>query len=384
MRAWAIIVAAGSGERLGATIPKAFAPLAGEPMVAHSLRAMRASRRVEGCVVVTPAGFEDQIAPLAASVASGLRVVAVAGGATRSASVRAGLRVVEAVGEGAEIVVVHDAARPLVRADDIDGTIEALGDDASAAVLAAPMVDTVRSVAEDGRVRTVPRDGLFRALTPQAFRTEVLQAAHAGDPDASDDAALVEALGVEVVLVSAGHESPKVTARADLEAAARQLGSVRTGIGFDAHAFGGGGPLILGGVEIAGAPGLAGHSDADVLMHAVVDAVLGAAALGDIGEHFPSSDPRWAGADSAAFARAAVELVRVAGWEVASLDATVILQAPAIAPYRTAMRSCIAVAFGLTPQRVSVKASTTDGLGATGRGEGAAAFAVATLHPASI
>jgi 2-C-methyl-D-erythritol 4-phosphate cytidylyltransferase / 2-C-methyl-D-erythritol 2,4-cyclodiphosphate synthase len=245
-------------------------------------------------------------------------------------------------------------------------------------------VDTVRSVGDDGVVRTVPREGLFRALTPQAFRTEVLQAAHEGEPDASDDAALVEALGAQVVLVPAEHESPKVTARADLQAAARSLGLARTGIGFDAHAFGGDGPLVLGGVEIGGAPGLAGHSDADVLLHALVDAVLGAAALGDLGEHFPSTDPRWAGADSATFARAAAAKVGEAGWEIGSLDATLILQAPAVAPYRAAMISAIAAAFGVSPQRVSVKASTTDGLGATGRGEGAAAFAIATLYPASI
>lgn len=383
MRVWGIVVAGGSGARLGAPTPKAFVPVAGEPMIAHSLRAFRASHRVEGVVVVTPAGYEHLIAPLAASVASGLRVLAVAGGPTRSASVREGLRVVEMIGEGAEAVVIHDAARPMVRGEDIDSTIEALGPGVAAAVLAAPMVDTVRSVDADGAVTTVPRDGLFRALTPQAFRADTLRAAHEGEPDASDDAALVEMAGGSVVLVAASHESPKVTTASDLQTASRNLGNARTGIGFDAHAFEGDGPLILGGIEIPGAQGLAGHSDADVLLHAIVDAVLGAAALGDIGMHFPSNDERWAGADSADFAREAARLIAEQGWEIISVDATLILQAPAISQYRSAMRAAVGKALGVPPERVNVKATTTDGLGATGRGEGAAAFAVATLHSAT-
>lgn len=382
MRAWAIVVAAGSGARLGASIPKAFVPVAGEPMVAHTLRALRASRRVEGVVVVTPDGYEDRIAPLAATVAAGLRVVSVAGGATRSASVREGLRVVEAVGEGAEIVVVHDAARPLVRAEDIDRTIDAV-EHAPAAVLALPVADTLKSLDDDGTVTTVSREGLFRALTPQAFRTDVLVAAHEGAPDATDDAALVEAMGVQVVLVPASAESPKVTGPADLALPSRMLGAARTGIGFDAHAFADGVPLILGGVEIDAPRGLAGHSDADVLTHAIVDAVLGAAALGDIGMHFPSSDARWAGADSLAFARAAAEMVREAGWDIGAIDATLILEAPPVAPYRTAMAAAVGKALQIPAERVSIKATTTDGLGATGRGEGAAAFAVATLLAAT-
>lgn len=384
MRAWGIIVAAGSGERLGAGMPKAFVPLAGVPMVAHSLRAFRASARVEGVVVVTPPGYEDRVTALADAVAPGLRVYAIAGGATRSASVREGLRVVDVASEDVETVVVHDAARPLVRGDDIDRALAALAD-AEAAVCAAPAGDTLKRVTDDGVVSgTVPREGLYRAFTPQAFRTDVLRAAHEGEPEGTDDASLVEASGARVVIVETSGPALKVTSPDDLALAARLLGATRTGVGFDSHAFASGDrPLILGGVEIAGARGLEGHSDADALTHAVVDAVLGAAGLGDIGMHFPSSDPRWAGADSLAFARAAATMVRAAGWAIDAIDATLILESPPIGRYRDAMRAALAHALGVPPEAVNVKATTTDGMGFIGRGEGAGALAVATLSAAT-
>ncbi|MFN2613253.1 MAG: 2-C-methyl-D-erythritol 4-phosphate cytidylyltransferase [Actinomycetota bacterium] len=367
MRAAGVIVAAGRGERLGMDVPKAFARVAGKPMLDWSLGAMRSVFGDDLVVVLPPDAARARI-----------DAMVVDGGATRQESVRRSLDRVS----GFDAVVVHDAARPCVTTQLIECVLAALAD-ADAVICAVPVADTLKRA--DGT--TVAREGLLRAQTPQAFRLDALRRAHeraaAEGFEATDDAQLVERYGGTIAIVPGDEHNIKVTTKEDIAVAEALLSEPhgRSGIGYDAHAFTDGRALVLGCVTIPGARGLAGHSDADVLSHAIVDALLGAAALGDIGEHFPSSDQRWEGAPSAEFLRAASSMLADAGLVIASVDATVVMERPAIAPYRDEMRKRLADALGIDVERVSVKATTTDRVGSIGREEGAAATAVVRVTP---
>ena len=365
----AIVVAAGQGLRAGGVVPKQFAQWRGKPLVRHSVEAfIRAG--LARVVVVIPAGGEA----LADEALAGLDVDFVAGGASRQASVRAGLQRLAKSAPGA--VLIHDAARPGVTQPVIARLIEALSSEPGA----VPALAVIDSLYRDGS-GPVSRDRLHRIQTPQAFRFADILAAHRawqGAATAGDDAEVARAAGLEVALVEGDECLRKVTYAADLVAVDRHP---RTGFGFDVHRLAAGEELWLGGVKIEHSKGLAGHSDADVALHAVTDAVLGAAAAGDIGDHFPPSDPRWRGASSDRFLTHAVALAREAGYGVGHVDLTIVCEAPRIGPHKLAMRTRLAQMLGLEVTAVSVKATTTERLGFTGRGEGIAAQAVATLYP---
>jgi len=413
----AVVVAAGRGERLGAP-DKVLAPLAGRPMLAWSLRALEHAQTVGSVVIVAAPHTQETIKRLVTDEGFAKVAAIVAGGERRQDSVAAGLA---ALPEGIAIVAIHDAARPLTGADLFDRCVQAAAE-TGAAIAAIPVADTLKRVTERVITGTVDRAGLWAAQTPQAFRLEVLRRAIAAFPGetVADEARLCEAAGVAVAIVPASLANLKVTHPEDIAVAdallrARDEGQspgvtrtngrgrrmarrkplsrldgrgvgvranaarVRTGIGYDAHRFAPGRRLILGGVEILYDQGLIGHSDADVLLHAIADALLGAAALGDIGQHFPPSDERFRDADSRDLLREAVRLIREAGWEPANIDATVIAEAPRIAPHVALMRERIAVCLGIGPAMVGVKATTNEGMGAIGRGEGIAALATVTL-----
>lgn len=367
MRTVALVVAAGRGERAGLALPKQFAPVAGRPMVAWSHDALAAHPAIDEVVVVIGAGQQDLFS------AALPRARAVIGGAERRDSVAAGLAAIA----GADRVLVHDAARPFVPPTTIDRLLAAL-DSHDGAVPVLAVADTL--VRDDGV--TVPRAGLHRVQTPQAFHLGTLMRAHAewrGDTP-TDDAQMVRALGGSVALVQGDPMLEKVTYSADLAAAEARLGvETRSASGFDVHRLEDGEELWLGGVLIPHHQGLSGHSDADVALHAITDAVLGTIAAGDIGTHFPPSDPRWRGAESGQFLSHARGLVEAKGGRVTFVDLTIMCEAPKIGPHRAAMQTRIAELLGLTTDRVSVKATTTERLGFTGRGEGIAAQAVATI-----
>jgi 2-C-methyl-D-erythritol 4-phosphate cytidylyltransferase/2-C-methyl-D-erythritol 2,4-cyclodiphosphate synthase len=322
------------------------------------------------------------------AAASGLRLLPPAvGGATRQASVRAGIEALAT--QAPDIVLVHDAARPFASQALVSQAIAAVAD-AAAAVPGIGIADTIKRVDLSGRVvETVERAGLRAVQTPQAFRFTSLREAHAraagaGRHDFSDDAALMEWAGTEVLVFAGEPGNVKLTtaedfARADAERMA-QLGDIRIGTGYDVHAFGDGDHVMLGGVRVPHGRGLSGHSDADVALHAVVDAILGALADGDIGRHFPPDDPKWKGAASDLFLRDAVARVRARGGLIAHLDITFICEAPRIGPHRDAMRARIAGIAGIDVGRVAVKATTSERMGFTGRGEGILAMATATVR----
>ncbi len=387
----ALIVAAGRGERFAREVPKQYLPLAGAPVLRHCAATFTANPRIGPVRVVI---HEDDRERYAEAVA-GLDLLApVTGGATRRESVRLGL---ESLAELApDRVLIHDAARPFVDAATIDRVIAAL-EHAPGAIAAVPLSDTLKR-GDGGRiVETVPRQGLWRAQTPQAFRFADILAAHrafaAGDPGAepTDDAAIAERAGLTVSLVAGGEENFKLTTPEDLKRAETLLGAakadVRTGLGFDVHGFGAGADgqqhLMLCGVKVPHDATLIGHSDADVGLHALTDALLGAIGAGDIGEHFPPDDPKWRDADSAAFLRHAAGLIADRGGEIGHVDITLVCERPKIGPHRADMRARIAGLLGIAADRVSVKATTTDGLGLLGSGEGIAAQAVATVRLAS-
>lgn len=379
----AIVVAAGRGARMGASVAKAFLPLAGRPMLAHAVEAVeRAQSVAEVVVVVAPADVEATQALLARR-GPGKVAAVVAGGAQRQDSVFAGL---QRTGD-AGVVVVHDGARPLVDPTVIDA-VAAAAARTGAASAGLPMRETVKDVDAGFVTTTLDRSRLWIAHTPQAFRAELLREAHRRAREhgtqASDDAALVESLGHRVQMVVDSPSNLKITVPDDLEMAeallARRSGSgVRTGVGVDAHRLVMDRPLILGGVAIPSPRGLAGHSDADVLAHAITDAVLGAAGLGDIGTHFPPDDPAYKDADSLDLLARAVEMVRSAGGRVVHVDATVLAEAPRLGPYVAEMRVRLAGVLAVDPSAVNVKATTMEGMGAVGRGEGIVAHAVATI-----
>jgi 2-C-methyl-D-erythritol 4-phosphate cytidylyltransferase/2-C-methyl-D-erythritol 2,4-cyclodiphosphate synthase len=378
----AIIVAAGRGTRFGAPLPKQYLPLGGVPLLRRTLEAFACHPSIDLVrAVIHP---DDRERYDAAAAGLGL-LPPVAGGATRQDSVRNGLESL-ATGSPPERVLIHDAARPFAAAALIGDVVAAL-DEAPGAIAAIPIRDTVKRAAGGGNiVETLDRSALWRAQTPQGFRFADILAAHrdAAGSDLPDDAAVAERAGLGVRLVPASEENFKVTTSEDLDRAERllatRLGDIRTGQGFDVHAFGPGDHLWLCGLSVPHERGLVGHSDADVGLHALTDALLGAIGAGDIGVHFPPSDPQWRGAPSHRFLRHALELVRAMGGMVAHVDVTIICERPKVGPHRAAMAARIAEILQLERGRVSVKATTTERLGFAGRGEGIAAQAVATVR----
>ena len=369
----ALIVAAGSGSRMGGA-PKQYRVLGGKSVLAHAVDALASHPRIETVRIVIGAGQEAL-----AREALGNRDVGdfIIGGAERADSVRAGLA---AIGDG--IVLIHDAARPFCPPDVIDRLLEALnrGDGA------VPVLEVADTLAKGvGTLDSmVDRKGLLRIQTPQAFHAEDLRYALAEVKGrATDESSVMVAAGLKVVTVAGDSMLDKLTTAADFARAEERLAArlvSRSGMGFDVHAFDGPGPIMLGGVEIAHEHGLAGHSDADVVLHAITDALLGAGGFGDIGEHFPPSDPQWKGASSDRFLAHAAALVRDAGGIIDHVDCTVICEAPKVGPHRAAIRAMVAEILGLATRAVSIKATTTERLGFTGRGEGIAAQAVATIR----
>ena len=376
----ALVVAAGRGHRAGGEIPKQYMTLAGRPLLRRTVAAFAGHGEIDTVrVVINP----DDRALYDAAVAGLTLLEPVAGGAERQDSVRNGLE--SLVEHGLDNVLIHDAARPFVTADLISRTLAAL-DHGPGAIAAVPLSDTLKR--GDGMItETIPRDGLWRAQTPQAFHYDAILAAHrdAAGLSLTDDAAVAERAGLAVTLVPGGEDNFKVTTPEDFERAQRMLTEgaateARVGTGFDAHRFGAGDHVMLCGARIAHDRGLVGHSDADVGIHAIVDALLGAIGAGDIGDHFPPADPRWAGADSTVFLAHARDLVERAGGVIGNVDVTLICERPRVGPHRAAMIACLAEVLAIAPDRVNVKATTTERLGFTGRGEGIAAQAVATVR----
>lgn len=368
----AVIVAAGKGLRAGGEVPKQFTRWRGKPLVRHSAEAMLAQGAAQ-IVVAIPENAEKS----ANEALDGLRNIRlVAGGRTRQRSVCNALEAMAAEAPG--LVLIHDAARPDVPASVTERLVAALETN-SGAIPVLPVVDSL-ALEEQGRMTgTAPREQLRRVQTPQAFRFAEILAAHrawSGPANAGDDAQVASAAGLTVALVEGDERLRKLTFAEDFSTRAAM---VRSGTGFDVHRLAEGEELWLCGVRIDHDRGLAGHSDADVGLHAVVDAILGATALGDIGQHFPPSDPQWKGASSDRFVAHAVALAREAGYEVGNVDLTLICEAPRIGPHRDAMRAKLAELLGVDTGLVSVKATTTERLGFTGRGEGIAAQALATM-----
>jgi 2-C-methyl-D-erythritol 4-phosphate cytidylyltransferase/2-C-methyl-D-erythritol 2,4-cyclodiphosphate synthase len=375
----ALIVAAGRGTRMGGAVPKQYRDLGGAPVLRRTLEIFAAHPRIDAIRVVTGADDEANYNAAAAGLAL---LPPVAGGPTRQASVLNGLESLAAWQPAA--VLIHDAARPFATADLVDRLIAAL-DTAQGAIAAIPVVDTLWRTADGALEALVPRERLWRAQTPQAFRYADILAAHrkAAGQALTDDAAVLRAVGGTVAVVEASEANFKITTEADLARAQAQRFSahadLRVGTGFDVHRLGPGDGVWLCGVKLPFDQALVGHSDADVAIHALVDALLGALGDGDIGAHFPPSDARWKGAASSRFLRHAASLVSARGGAIRHVDVTIVCERPKIGPHRAALRANLAQLLGLPEGRVSVKASTTEGLGFTGRGEGIAAQAVATI-----
>ena len=376
----ALVVAAGRGTRLAGAQPKQYLSLAGAPLLRRTLTALARHPGIDRLRVV----YHPDDAALYEAAMAGLTLLPpVTGGATRQDSVRLGL---ESLAElSPEHVLIHDAARPFIDEAVIGRVLAALAD-SSGAIPALALRDTVKRGAGGRVVETLDRAALWRAQTPQGFRYADILAAHraAVGRDLPDDAAVAESAGLTVRLVEGSEENFKVTTAEDLARAeqvvAQRQSDTRVGQGFDVHGFGPGDKVWLCGVPIPHEHGLIGHSDADVGLHALTDAILGALAAGDIGEHFSPNDPRWRGAASDRFLRHAADLVAAAGGAIAHVDVTLICERPKIGPHRGAMVERIAAILGIDRGRVSVKATTTEKLGFTGRGEGIAAQAVATLR----
>ena len=370
----AIVTAAGRGARAGGE-PKQWRDLAGRSVLARSLEAFAGFDRV--VLVVHP----DDMARAIRDFAGGVTIVT--GGDTRAASVMAGLQALEGQ---ATHVLIHDGARPLVSDAVIGGVIDALQAGAPAAAPALPVTDALWRGQDSAVTGTARREGLFRAQTPQGFTLDQISAAHRLHPDnAADDVELALKAGIAVAITPGSEDNLKITFPADFARAERILGGamdIRLGNGYDVHAFGPGDHVWLCGVRIAHDAGLAGHSDADVGMHALTDALYGALAEGDIGRHFPPSDPQWKGADSAIFLRHAADLFRSRGFALGNADVTLICEAPKIGPHAAAMQARLAAIMDVEASRVSVKATTSERLGFTGRREGIAAIATAALTKA--
>jgi 2-C-methyl-D-erythritol 4-phosphate cytidylyltransferase/2-C-methyl-D-erythritol 2,4-cyclodiphosphate synthase len=388
----ALIVAAGRGLRAAADkplIPKQYWPIGGTPILSRTISAFAGHPRVAEVLVVIHPDDAVQYENATEAFAGRLRP-AVSGGARRQDSVRAGLEAL--AGRPPQDVLIHDAARPFVGADLVGRVIDALQVH-PAALPALPVTDTLKRGCDGHVTGTLPRETLWRAQTPQGFHFDAILAAHraaAKEPNASftDDAGLAEWFGLDVVLVEGAEENRKLTTAADIASAdelltlraAQRLGTVRIGSGYDVHAFGPGDAVILCGVSIPHHKKLVGHSDADVGMHALTDALLGAIADGDIGLHFPPSDARWKGAASEVFLRDAADRLRARGGRIDHVDVTFLCESPRIGPHRDAMRAKLAEVLGIDVGHISVKATTNEGLGFIGRGEGIAAMATATVR----
>ena len=375
MATTALIVAAGKGERVGGGMPKQFRLLGGKSVLRWAVESLGGHPAVQSTRIVIAEGQQAN----AAVALEGLDVGDfITGGATRADSVRAGLAAIHG-----DAVLVHDAARPFCPPPVIDRLIAALEFFEGAAPV-LPISDTLARI-DGGLSDPVDRSDLARVQTPQAFQLAALRSAYAqwSGPSPTDETTVVRAAGMTVAAVAGDPALEKLTLPSDFVRAEQWLAGrliPRTGMGFDVHAFAGGGPILLGGIEIPHDRGLAGHSDADVALHAITDALLGAAGLGDIGQHFPPSDARWKGADSAMFLAHAAGLLRERGAAIDHVDCTIVAEAPKVAPYRDAMRARIAQIAGLRVDQVSVKATTTEGLGFAGRREGIAAQAVANIR----
>lgn len=379
VRCVALVVAAGRGSRFGGDVPKQWRDLGGRPVLRHSLAAFAAHPGIDAVRAV----IHPDDAALYEAAAAGLSLGApIAGGPTRQDSVRLGL---EAIAELApDLVLIHDGARPFIDAGVISRVIAALKDHPGA-IPALPVHDTLKRV-EQGRItETVPRAGLWRAQTPQGFRYAEVLAAHraVAGRELTDDAQVAEQAGLAVAIVDGAENNLKITTAQDLSRAAAALaqpGDIRVASGYDVHRFTAGDHIMLCNVPVPHDAGLEGHSDADVALHALTDALLGTISAGDIGRHFPPSDARWKGADSAIFLAHAGALVGGLGGEIVHVDITIICERPKVGPHRAAMVARVAEILGIAEQRVSIKATTTEGLGFTGRREGIAAQAMATVR----
>ena len=400
-RVFAVVPAAGRGARFdpsGQGFPKQYAPLLGASVIEWSLRALLQEPRIEKVVVVVAA--DDARWPLLAAAIGerdeAAKLLSAIGGASRQESVLSGLRALEQVAVPDDWVLVHDAARPCLDGAEVRALIAALDGGAAGAVLAAPIVDTVKR--ESGGVvsETVDRTGLWRALTPQVFALGELEHALADAGrrgiTVTDEAQAMERLGSRPQLVQGSAFNVKVTRAEDLAIASQILSAteqlrtkeqppMRIGQGFDVHAFGQGDHVMLGGVRIPHAQGVVAHSDGDVVIHALCDAVLGALGEGDIGRHFPDTDPRYRGADSRVFLRTVTDMMRSAGFKLVNADLTVLAEAPRIAAHRSAIAANLAVDLGVDAKLINVKATTTERMGFIGRGEGLAALASVLLAP---
>jgi 2-C-methyl-D-erythritol 4-phosphate cytidylyltransferase/2-C-methyl-D-erythritol 2,4-cyclodiphosphate synthase len=383
MHVTAIIAAGGSGRRLGAAVPKQLLEIGGRTILERSVAAFASHPRVTDVIVALP---QDLMAAQPSWLEAMPSVRCVAGGARRQDSVAAAF---DAVPQLADVVLVHDAARPFVSTELIDRCIESAWR-FGGAIAAVPAIDTVKRVKPDGPdpviTGTVPRESIYLAQTPQGFRRNVLADAVAAGRtgvDATDEAALAEHAGHAVRVVEGDPANVKITTAADWHQAQNRIAAAsvsRVGTGYDLHRLVEGRALIIGGVAIPFERGALGHSDADVACHAATDAILGAASLGDIGAHFPDSDPRWKDASSIELLRLAAALVREAGYRIVNVDVVVVLERPKIAPHKQAIRQGLADAIGIAVEAVSVKGKTNEGVDAVGRGEAIAAHAVAIIN----
>ena len=381
----ALIVAAGRGTRAAGSTPKQYAVIGGAPVLSHTLHAFERMREIDSVQVVIHPEHESLYRNALDTDAPKI-TPAVFGGASRQESVRLGL---EALASAAPTqVLIHDAARPFVSRQTIVNVLTAL-ETHHAAIAALPIVDTLKRASPSGMIcETVDRARLWQAQTPQGFRfPEILnahrRAAAEGKNSFTDDAALAEWAGLDVKLVDGNADNVKLTTSEDIASADRRLSvamiETRSASGFDVHRFTDGDHVWLGGVKIPHSAKLEGHSDADVVLHALTDALLGTIGDGDIGQHFPPSDPQWKGAASHLFLEDAARRVRARGGRIVNVDVTILAEAPKVGPYRSAMQAAIGAALGLTPDRIGIKATTTEGLGFTGRREGIAAMATATV-----
>jgi 2-C-methyl-D-erythritol 4-phosphate cytidylyltransferase / 2-C-methyl-D-erythritol 2,4-cyclodiphosphate synthase len=387
MTAAAVIVAAGAGVRAGGERPKQYQAIGGKPVLRHTVEAFLRHPGIARVQVVIGEGHEafyDQAVgelPLPRPVL---------GGATRQLSVARGLKALR--GDAPDLVLIHDGARPFVSATIISHVIAHL-DRHVAVIPALPVTDTLKRAKGNVVVETVDRTGLWAVQTPQGFRFDAITQAHgrageAAEAGFSDDASIAEWAGIDVALIPGSPDNTKVTSAEDIATADQRLrretllalGDIRVGQGFDVHAFAPGDHVTLGGVRIAHDRGLSGHSDADAPLHALTDALLGSIGEGDIGVHFPPSDPQWRGADSAIFLKHAAGLIAGRGGIIANADLTIVCEAPRISPHVAAMRRRIAEILGLAPERIAVKATTSETMGFTGRGEGLVAMATVTVR----
>lgn len=391
MKIAALIVAAGRGARASgsAPVPKQYAVIGGAPVITYAVDTFAALKSISAVQIITHPD-DDKLFSDSAVMTSTKISPPVHGGATRQASVLAGLEAVAALSP--DLVLIHDAARPFVSSQTIENVIAALAW-APGAIAAVPLADTLKRAHPDGTIAsTIDRAGLWRAQTPQGFHYSAILQGHraataAGRQDFTDDAALAEWAGIKVALVEDSADNVKITTAADILAADRRLATdmttgtmeTRTGSGFDVHRFTDGDHVWLGGIKIPHSHKLDGHSDADVVLHALTDALLGVIGDGDIGQHFPPSDPQWKGAASMLFLADAARRVGARGGRIINVDVTVLAEAPRIGPHRPQMQDAIAQALGLTVDRVGIKATTTEGMGFTGRREGIAAMATATV-----